>query len=116
MADRPPYRHGRIVWVYLRSSVTGKREHHPAVIIDRDEDITQPEQFDPRTHPTDNLVYVVGISTKYRKYNLPCVRLPHSGAGHSLTMLREDCAAIIGWYHRLAIPDDVIGFGGDVPA
>jgi predicted alpha/beta hydrolase len=32
-----------------------------------------------------------------------------------VTKLRESCGAIVGWYHRIVIPDDVIGFGGDVP-
>ena len=45
MAQQPSYRHGRIVWAYLRSNLMGKREQHPDVILDRDEDIVQPEVF-----------------------------------------------------------------------
>jgi hypothetical protein len=46
------------------------------------------------------------LSSRYRS---------HPPAGHAVTKLKEDCGAIIGWYARLAIPDDIIGFGGDVP-
>ncbi len=39
---------GRIVYAYLRSSATGKMQRHPAIILDADDDIVPPEQFDPR--------------------------------------------------------------------
>jgi hypothetical protein len=116
MADTPSYRRGRIVFAYLRSSKTGKRERHPAIILDRDKQIVQPENFDPRKAPGDNFVYVIGVSTKHKIYKSLYVQLPFAISGHTLTKLREDCGAIVGWYHRIAIPDDVIGFGGEVPA
>src|SRR5260221_14641893 len=115
MAGLPSYRHGRIVWAYLRSSHTAKRETHPAIILDRDEDIIQPEYFDPRKSDGENIVHVIGVSTKHRRYQTPFVPLPFSSQGHAVTHLKQDCGAIIGWYARLSIPDDVIGFGGDVP-
>jgi len=114
-AGNPSYRHGRLVWAYLRSSVTGKRENHPGVILDPTDEICQPEDFDPRTRRDDNVVHVIGVSTKYRSYKLPHIRLPSAAGGHPTTRLREDCAAIVCWYHRITIPDDVIGFGGEVP-
>jgi hypothetical protein len=113
---RASYRQGRIVWAYLRGSQTGKRETHPAVILTEDADIIQPEDFDPRRRQSDNIVHVVGVSTKHKQYKSPYILLPFTTAGHPVTKLKQECGAIIGWYHRIAIPDDVIGFGGDVPS
>jgi hypothetical protein len=113
MADS--YRHGRIIYAYLRSSASGKMQRHPAVILDIDEDIRQPETIDARKSFEENVVHVVGVSTKYKSYKLESIALPYSGTGHASSRLKEDCGAIIGWYHRVSIPDDVIGFGGDVP-
>lgn len=119
MTERPAYRHGRILWGYLRSTLTGRREMHPAIILDRDQDITQPEHFDPRRPPYENFIHVIGVSTKHKRYASEYVLLPHSPKGHTATKLNVECGAIIGWYDRLAIPDDVTGssggFGGDVP-
>lgn len=115
MKQRPSFRHGRIVWAYLRSNQTGKREKHPAVILNQDDDIVQPEVFDPRKATSDNIVYVIGLSTKHKRYGLAHIRLPFTPQGHGTTKLKEDCGAIIGWYDRVCIPDDVLGFGGDVP-
>ena len=114
-APRSEYRHGRIVWAYLRNA-KGKREEHPAVILSPDESIVQPPDFDPRTS-RENVIVVAGISTKYRNYATPFVPLPFraSPAGHPVTQLRKDCAAIVGWYHAIFIPDDVTAFGGEVP-
>ena len=60
---------------------------------------------------------VAGVSTKYRGYTGPYVRLPFhpSAQGHPITKLRKDCAAIVGWYQAIFIPDDVTAFSGDVP-
>jgi hypothetical protein len=116
MREKLSYRQGRIVFAYLRSSVTGKMQQHPAVILDRDTDITQPGHFDPRRSPVDNVVYVAGVSTKYKSFDTAYVRLPYAPDGHAVTKLHRDCAVIIGWYQAITIPDDVIGFGGDVPA
>lgn len=111
----PDYRHGRIVWAYLRTH-KGKREEHPAVILTPDASIVQPEKFDPRTGD-DNVVVVAGISTKYRQYSHPYVKLPFlpTPQGHPITELRKDCAAIVGWYQALFIDDDITAFSGDVP-
>jgi len=109
------YRHGRIVWAYLRTA-KGKREEHPAVILSPNQSIVQPEKFDPRSGD-DNVVVVAGISTKYRSYSTPYVELPfHPTAdGRPVTLLRKDCAAIVGWYQALFIPDDITAFSGDIP-
>lgn len=115
MAGPPSYRHGRIVWAYLRSNLTAKREAHPAIILDRTGDIVQPERFDPRKMHGDNTVHVIGVSTKHKKYKFPYIQLPFAASGHATTKLKVDSGAIVGWYARLAIPDDVIGFGGEVP-
>jgi hypothetical protein len=113
------YRHGRIIWAYLRSNLTGKRQLHPAIILNRNEDLVQPEDFDPRS-AGDNIIHVIGVSTKHKQYNFPYVTLPFRPDGRVLTKLKQDCGAIIGWYDRLVIPDDVVGagggFGGDVPS
>jgi hypothetical protein len=114
MTPQTKFRHGGIVWAYLRSSRTGKREKHPAVILSDNADIVQPEQFDPRKGG-DNTVYVIGVSTKYKSHALPYVQLPYESRGHPVTRLTHDCAVVIGWYHRVSIPDDVLAFGGDVP-
>ncbi|HET6250116.1 MAG TPA: hypothetical protein VFE47_20665 [Tepidisphaeraceae bacterium] len=116
MADSLTYRYGRIVYAYLANSKTHKRELHPAVILSDNDEIIQPEKFDPRKSPKDNSVRAIGVSTKYKTYSTAYVRLPFSADGRTSTRLKEDCGAIIGWYHRLVIPDDAIGFGGDVPA
>ena len=116
MAVAFSYRQGRIIFAYLRSQSTGKMQRHPAIMLDLDQDITQPENFDPRKTLAENIVHVIGVSTKHKFYDQEYIQLPFSSSGHALTKLREDCGAIIGWYHRVAIPDDVIGFGGDVPA
>jgi hypothetical protein len=114
-ASRPEYRQGRIVWVYLRTA-KGKREEHPAVILSDDSQIVQPKDFDPRAG-NDNIIVVAGISTKYRNHANPFVRIPflESAAGHPISELRRDCAAIVGWYQAIFIPDDVTAMGGDVP-
>jgi hypothetical protein len=111
----PGYRHGRIVWAYLRTA-KGKREEHLAVILSPDSSIIQPENFDPRSG-SDNLIVVAGISTKYRNYAQPFVSLPFrdSMQGHPMTQLRKDCAVIAGWYQAIFVPDDIAAFGGDVP-
>jgi hypothetical protein len=116
MAEGGSYRHGRILYAFLRGSTTGKMQRHPAIILDANEDIIQPERFDPRKTRTQNTIHVIGVSTKHKTYDAEYVQLPFSSSGHAVTKLREDCGAIIGWYHRVTIPDDVIGFGGDVPA
>jgi hypothetical protein len=115
-ATRPDYRQGRIVWACLRTA-KGKREEHPAVILSPDSSIVQPEDFDPRTGQ-DNVIVVAGISTKYRNHPNPYVPLPFrdSANGHPVTQLRKDCAAIVGWYQAIFLPDDVTALGGDVPA
>lgn len=62
---------------------------------------------------------MIGVSTKHKQYKLPYIQLPFAPDGHRITRLKKDCGAIVGWYDRLAIPDDVTGssggFGGDVP-
>ncbi len=64
-------------------------------------------------------MHVIGVSTKHKHYyalnGTPYVQLPFAARGHAATGLNADCVAIIGWYHRIDIPDDVVGFGGDVP-
>ena len=115
MAGSGSYRHGRILYAYLRGA-TGKMQRHPAIILDATADIIPPERFDPRKTRLPNTIHVIGVSTKHKFYDAEYVQLPFSASGHAVTKLREDCGAIIGWYHRITIPDDLIGFGGDVPA
>jgi hypothetical protein len=108
------YRHGRIIGAYLRTK-KGGRELHPAIILTPNEEIVQPEQFDPRKGG-DNVVVVIGVSTKYRLYPQEHVRLPFRPTGHARTRLSQDCAAIIGWYDIVDIPDGCRYLAGDVPA
>ena len=111
---RPEYRHGRIVWAYLRTA-KGKRED-PAVILTSNTAIIQPEKFDPRTGG-ENVVVVAGISTQYRNYPNAYVKLPFRSSpnGHPITGLRKDCAAIVGWYQAIFLADDITALSGDVP-
>ena len=116
--SRPDYRHGRIIGAYLTSTITGKRELHPAVIVSPDSAIVQPAQHDPRGGGSDNEIVVIGISTKYRNYPFPYIKLPYDDKnpkGHPHTGLTKDCAAIIGWYHVICIDDDRRYWGKDVP-
>ena len=110
---KPNYRLGRIISCYLTGR-NGKREQHPAVIISADAEIIQPEKFDPREAGgivKDNLVAVLGISTKYRNFQDPYIRLPLGAQ----TQLTADCAVILNWVATPAIPDDCDFLLGDVP-
>ena len=98
---KPDYRLGRIICCYLLGR-NGRREQHPAVIVSPDEEIIQPERFDPRAARgviKDNLIAVLGISTKYRNFQDPYIQLP-SGAQ---TQLTSDCAVILNWIATPAI-------------
>jgi hypothetical protein len=111
--SRSDFRLGRIVIAYLLGR-NGKREQHPAVIISPDTEIIKPEDFDPRSGAgkvRDNLVAVLGVSTKYRNFSDPHIRLPSD----SRTGLTADCAVILNWIAVLAIPDDCDFLLGDVP-
>jgi hypothetical protein len=107
------YRHGRIIGTYLRTK-KGGRELHPAAILTSDTDIIQPQDFDPR-RGEENVVVVIGISTKYSHYPDPYVKLPFHPSAHAHTKLTKDSAAIIGWYDAVNIPDDCRFLAGDVP-
>lgn len=112
-ASRPDFRLGRVVIARLPGR-NGKREPHPAVIISPDSEIVQPEHFDPRLgggSVAENLVAVMGVSTKYRQFSDPFIPLPVGGQ----TLLTKDCAAILNWYAVLDIPDDCDYLLGDVP-
>jgi hypothetical protein len=115
MASRlPEYRLGRIVAAQLLGR-NGRREEHPAVIISPDDEITQPEDFDPRGtggQVRDNEIAVLGISTKYRNFSDPYVVLPVG----KQTQLTRDSAVILNWYAALVIPDDLELLLGDVPS
>jgi hypothetical protein len=111
---RPEYRHGRIIGAFLHTKSRG-RELHPAVILTPDSAIIQPELFDPR-QGGENAVVVVGVTTKYKLYEDQFIKLPFHPSGHQTTKLNKDCAAVIGWYDKVAIPDDVHFWAGDVPA
>ncbi|MDB5292890.1 MAG: hypothetical protein JWL69_4131 [Phycisphaerales bacterium] len=110
---RPKYRLGRIIGAYLRTR-KGTKELHPAVIVTPDQEIIQPADFDPR-RGGENVVVVVGVSTKYALYNDPYVKLPFATPLHPVTGLNKDCAAIIGWYDLIHIEDDCTFKAGDVP-
>ncbi len=117
MATLPRFRQGRILWARLRSQ-KGKKELHPAVIITADQDIIQPEEFDPRQAiGKANAVAVVGVSTEFRKYP-PYILIPFSRnlGGHPTTKFSQECGACIGWYGWVVLEDDVAGFGGELPA
>jgi hypothetical protein len=106
------YRLGRIISCFLLGR-NGKREQHPAVIISPDIEIIQPEKFDPREAGgmvKDNLVAVLGISTKYRNFQDPYIPLPVGPQ----TQLTENCAVILNWIATPAIPDDCEFLLGDV--
>ena len=109
VATKPDFRHGRIVIAHLLGR-NGKREEHPAVIVSPDAEIIQPEQFDPRLGGGNlpaNLVAAMGVSTKFRQFQDPYIKLPVDAQ----TQLTKDCAAILNWYDVLDIPDDCEYFG-----
>ena len=114
MGKRPDYRLGRILFCYLLGR-NGKRESHPAVIVTPDAAIVQPTNFDPRGvggTVLDNLIGVLGISTKYKEFADPYVKL---SAGPE-TELTEDSAVILNWIATPVIPNDCLFLLGDVPA
>ena len=74
---RPDFRMGRIIGARLRTK-KGPRELHPAVIITPDAEIVQPSDFDPRAGG-DNVVVVVGVSTKYKCIPSPSLNSPFKG-------------------------------------
>lgn len=115
---QPEYRFGRIVWAWLRPSKPGPKQQHPAIIISPDSEIIQPESIDPRRDLTrDNAVAVLGVSTRYRDYaGLAHFVLPSHPNRHAVTKLTRDCAAVIGWYDLVVIPDEVDDIAGDVPS
>jgi hypothetical protein len=107
------FRQGRIIGAYLRTR-KGRRELHPAAVLTPNPEIIQPERFDPRSGD-ENLIVVIGISTKDSLYPDTYVKLPFHPSGHPQTRLTKDAAAIIGWYDRVSIPDECQFMGGDVP-
>jgi hypothetical protein len=111
-AGKPDYRLGRIISAWLVGR-NGKREEHPALIISPDSEIVQPEDFDSRAGGglvRDNLVAVLGISTKFEKFDDPYIRVPIGPQ----TQLTRQCAVILNWFAVLAIPDDCEFLLGDV--
>src|SRR6266550_3911878 len=110
---KPDFRLGRIIYCYLLGR-NGRREQHPAVIVSPDEEIIQPERFDPRAARgviKDNLIAVLGISTKYGNFQDPYIQLPLGAQ----TQLTSDCAVILNWIATPAIPDDCEFLLGDLP-
>src|SRR4051812_29230526 len=104
MMGKGEYRHGRIIGAFLTSSVTGKRELHPAAVLSPDSAIVQPDDFDPRLgggRVRENEIVVIGISSRYKLHKGLNIPLPYSNEprGHHQTRLTKDSAAIIGWYH-----------------
>src|SRR5437867_475955 len=114
MVVKPEYRLGRIITTYQLLGRNKKRQEHPAVIISPDDEIIQPEYFDPRLgreELQDNLVVVLGISSQYQKFSDPYIQLPTG----SQTQLIKDCAVILNWYGIVQLEDDVEYLLGDVP-
>lgn len=110
---RGDFRHGRVIYARLMGR-NDRAELHPAVIVSPDNEIIQPEDFDPRGSDgvLANLVAVLGVSSHFAKFNDPYIKLP-VGAKTGLT---KECAVILNWYAIIDIPDDAEYLLGDVPA
>jgi hypothetical protein len=100
----PPVRHGRIIyaWIADRNGFTKLR---PAIVLTPEDEIAEAEQLS-----------VMAITTTFPNPPPPfCVPLPWHPRAHPTTRLHKRSAAVVNWLASIWT-DDIIGFGGDVPA
>ena len=102
--DRPALRYGRVVYAWIKDR-RGFSKMRPALVLTADELIDK-----------DAALIVAAITTTFTdpppKRHLP---LPWHPRGRVSTQLRKRSAVVLDWQSVIR-PDDVIGFGGDVPA
>ncbi len=100
-SPHPSIRSGRIVFTWIEDR-NGYAKLRPAVIISQD------------FHSGDPLV-VMAITTTFPDPPPEfCVALPWHPRGHPITRLHQRSAAVVNWLAKI-FPDDIIGYGGDVP-
>ena len=101
---RPSIRYGRIVFAWLEDR-NGHGKLRPAVILTPDEEIADVESL-----------AVAAITTTFGDPPPDfCVAIPWHPRGHPVTHLHQRSAVVTNWLRALTA-DDMVGFGGDVPA
>ena len=101
---RSSLRSGRIVFAWIEDR-NGFGKLRPAVVITSDQEL-----------PTVERLVVMAITTTFP--DPPphfCVPLPWHPRGHPVTRLNRRSAAVVNWLATIGV-DDVVGYGGDVPA
>jgi mRNA-degrading endonuclease toxin of MazEF toxin-antitoxin module len=103
-SSRAAIRYGRIVFAWI-SDRRGYAKLRPAIVVVPDNQIT-----------TDDELIVVAITTTFTDPPPEfCVTLPWHPRGHPVTRLNKRSAAVCDWL-AVIMPDEIVGFGGDVPA
>jgi mRNA-degrading endonuclease toxin of MazEF toxin-antitoxin module len=104
VADRSPLRYGRIIYAWI-SDRNGNAKLRPALVLTPDREIE-----------SDVEIVVVAITTTFTAPAPSfCVELPWHPAGRVGTKLTRRSAAVVNWLATIS-GDDVVGYGGDVPA
>ena len=101
---RPPIRRGRIVFAWIEDR-NGYAKLRPAVVLTRDDEIAT----------ADELVVAAVTTTFGDPPPHYCVPLPWHPREHPVTRLNRRSAVVVNWLASVAA-EDVVGFGGDVPA
>ena len=102
-APSPALRYGRIVYAWIEDR-NGHAKLRPALILTPTQEITT----------TGSLVLAAITTTFPDPPPAFCIELPWHPAGRVGTALRRRSAAVLNWLATIN-PDDVVGFGGDVP-
>ena len=101
---RPAVRYGRVVYAWMKDA-RGFAKLRPALVLTPDDLIQK-----------DASIVVAAITTTFAdpppKMHVP---LPWNAPGSIATKLRQRSAVVLNW-RAVIKPDDVVGFGGDVPA
>jgi mRNA-degrading endonuclease toxin of MazEF toxin-antitoxin module len=99
-----PLRYGRIVFAWIADR-NGFRKLRPAVVVVSDQELAN-----------DGELILVAITTTFTEPPPEfCVPLPWHPRGHPTTKLTKRSAAVCNWL-SIIMPDEIVGFGGDVPA
>jgi hypothetical protein len=102
--QRLPLRYGRIVYTWLTDH-NGYSKLRPALVLSLSAEITEHSQL-----------VVAAITTTFADPAPQfCVPLPWHPSGNCGTALRQRSAVVLNWLATIQF-QDVVGFGGDVPA
>jgi len=100
---RSALRYGRIVYAWI-SDHNGYAKLRPALVLSPD-----------ASSDTKSRIVVAAITTTFSDPpEHHCVKLPWHPSGRVGTHLRQRSAVVTNWLATIS-PDDVVGFGGDVP-